>query len=419
LPGTNRTGTETGAEDPSHPSQKSDELNSNQDGDSTISTKTSQQSYDDKDGCISSTNTTSVHHSDSNHSMQEDSPDSSTPTPKSLAPSSTIQDWKKYINFKQLKNNTPTQNVADQGATTLTVCGCLGQFSVVPNCHQIQFMKPPLEHTTINDLKMKEFLEILEHFTDVIQEKLPLTKLHKIFDKHCNQIKDENQRTLVIIDGGRYEFYIPSSDHEIRTSIFFKEIITPYITKWTKSTQYQSIKTGIEFIEMLYQYISSCFPKEYKIYSVSFLLDYPKSSIVRQWSHIDGDESHFQGSVLCGNGISITMEFPVLSPKVQTVNDLQQVWTFFPKNSPIFVELEKNQTCITLLKKYGTLLNHLPDSPLNPESQQKRMAKHLSLDNTAGNSMYKAGTVLRMPGNTIHAGPRSHPTKCRGIFLCC
>jgi hypothetical protein len=209
LPGTARTGTETGAEDPSHPSKKLDELNSNQDGDSTISTKTSQQSYDDKDGCISSTNTTSVHHSDSNHSMQEDSPDSSTPTPKSLAPSSTIQDWKKYINFKQLKNNTPTQNVADQGATTLTVCGCLGQFSVVPNCHQIQFMKPPLEHTTINDLKMKEFLEILEHFTDVIQEKLPLTKLHKIFDKHCNQIKDENQRPLVIIDGGRYEFYIP------------------------------------------------------------------------------------------------------------------------------------------------------------------------------------------------------------------
>jgi hypothetical protein len=111
------------------------------------------------------------------------------------------------------------------------------------------------------------------------------------------------------------------------------------------------------------------------------------------------------------------MEFPVLSPIVRTVNDLQQVWTFFPKNSPIFVELEKNQTCITLLKKYGTLLNHLPDSPLNPESQQKRMAKHLSLDNTAGNSMYKAGTVLRMPGNTIHAGPRSHPTKCRGIFF--
>jgi hypothetical protein len=178
LPGTNRTGTETGAEDPSHPSQKSDELNSNQDGDSTISTKISQQSYDDKDGCLSSTNTTTLHHSDSNHSMQEDSPDGSSPTQNLLAPSSFIQDWKKYINFKQQpKNNTPTQNVADQGATTSTVGGCLGQFSVVPNCHQIQFMKPPLENTTINDLKVKEFLEILENFTDVIQEKLPLTKL--------------------------------------------------------------------------------------------------------------------------------------------------------------------------------------------------------------------------------------------------
>jgi hypothetical protein len=158
------------------------------------------------------------------------------------------------------------------------------------------------------------------------------------------------------------------------------------------------------------------------VHSVSLLLDYPCSSNVRQWSHIDGEQNYFQGSVLCGNDISVTMEFPILSPHIQETKDLELLWSFFPKDTCVFSEIGKSEYCTELLKKYGCLFNHDAEHPNNPVSLQKKEAKTLvttKKDTTMKNknSIYPAGTILRMPGNTIHAGPPSDKNNCRALFF--
>jgi hypothetical protein len=106
------------------------------------------------------------------------------------------------------------------------------------------------------------------------------------------------------------------------------------------------------------------------------------------------------------------MEFATASPKVQSVNELKHVWNFSPENSNVFLQIENNS--VNLLKKYGTLLNHIADRPMNGIKTQMQQARRSTCTDY---SPYTAGTIIRMPGNTIHAGPPSDKDHCRAIFF--
>jgi hypothetical protein len=183
--------------------------------------------------------------------------------------------------------------------------------------------------------------------------------LQKIHDQHCLEKPNEQDRSLVLIDGGRFEFYIrdEEDDSPLFPLVFDVNIMKLFLSTWSQK-KFQSIKTPKDFRMMLKKYISRCYDESYNIHAISFILDYPSSNKVRQWSHIDGYSNTFQGSLSCGNGTSVTMEFPILEPSVTTVTDLQKVWTFLPENNNVFSAIAKNDACIDMLNQYGKLLNH-------------------------------------------------------------
>jgi hypothetical protein len=202
-----------------------------------------------------------------------------------------------------------------------------------------------------------------------------------------------------------------------------------FIQLWKEQTPAEEIfsQTSLLFRQYLHDYIAQSYKNEskvFKIHSVSLLLDYPGNSTERQWSHIDGEENCFQGSVLCGNGTVLTIEFPLLSPHCSNVEDLCQIWEFLPKESVTFRAISESIDCQDLLRKYGNLLNHDAKNPNNPPSTQKVLVhkkfKKKDKRRMQWNSIYPAGTIIQMKGNTIHAGPASDQKNCRAIFfLCC
>jgi hypothetical protein len=113
----------------------------------------------------------------------------------------------------------------------------------------------------------------------------------------------------------------------------------------------KSITSACQFWETLHNYIQTWYSSNdtftndpAQVHSVFLLLDYPCSSNVRQRSHIDGEQNYFQGLDLCGNGISVTMEFPILSPHVQEAKDLEQLWSFPPRITVFSVKLRRAST---------------------------------------------------------------------------
>jgi hypothetical protein len=88
---------------------------------------------------------------------------------------------------------------------------------------------------------------------------------------------------------------------------------------------------------------------------------------------------------------------------------------FFPgKKSNVFLQIANNTTCVNLLKKYGSLLNHIAHRPMNGIKTQMQQATRSTCTEYSPNT---PGTIIRMPGNTIHAGPPSDKDHCRAIFL--
>jgi hypothetical protein len=287
----------------------------------------------------------------------------------------------------------------------------------------------PLTQAEMTDGKMnkhKEFLLILELLPTFIQENIPYTVLETKFQEHCCKVK-ESERSMVIIDGGRFEFYICKHASTLyQDCMMFDDLImTLFLNNWDdhNSGKRRYITNSITFRRLLHKYIWKHYKDDgdYDIHSISFILDYPGTSEVRQWSHIDGEATMFQGSVLCGNGTPITMEFPVLKPHVKGVEDLKAVWKqFLPENSVFYTETNQSDYSLYLLEKYGCLLNHDAKHPKNPVSAQKKEAreqakKNINMKNW--NSIYPAGTIIRMKGNTIHAGPASDKKLCRAIFF--
>jgi hypothetical protein len=211
--------------------------------------------------------------------------------------------------------------------------GHTSQYVRMASTEAMEFILPPsMEEDEYDDPILREFLFLLEELPIFIQCYVPKENIDQKYDQHCTLVLDETQRTLVMIDGDKYEFYLHDTADEDLPLLFDSVILDPFLryqnAKKDKELYFQSFSI---FWNYLFQYITKsyrCEPTPYKIHSVSLLLDYPGSSEVRQWSHIDGEENCYQGSVLCGNGITVTMEFSRFNPTCSTVDDLKQIWVF-------------------------------------------------------------------------------------------
>jgi hypothetical protein len=249
------------------------------------------------------------------------------------------------------------------------------QFIGMASTQTMEFIMPPsMEEDQYDDPILREFLFILEELPKFIQCNVPKENLDQHYEQHCKLVPDETQRTLVMIDGEKYEFYLHDTADEDLALLFDSVIMDPFLCFQENAKNEQYFQSSSIFRNYLLQYIAKsyrCEPTTYKIHSVSLLLDYPGSSEVRQWSHIDGEENCYQGSVLCGNGITVTMEFPLLDPTCSTINHLQKIWNFLPEQSSTILAMEKSSHCQELLRKYGTLLNHNAKNPNNPPHLQK------------------------------------------------
>jgi hypothetical protein len=335
--------------------------------------------------------------------------------------------WKTIVNNKfmicttnQTNNHPPPAKKSDlPNYTTNQNSG----FLPVPNCKSIEYFNPPCHQELQKNKKLKMFISILEDMPLLIKKYLPMERLTELHKKHCLDKPNENDRSLVLIDGQRFEFYIPTENddndrQELYPLMFDEIILKPLLSTWSNG-KYASkhIKAPHDFKIMLKKYISRCFENSFNIHAVSLILDYPGTSEVRQWSHIDGYKNMFQGSVSCGNGSTVTLEFPILNPKITTVADLKEVWTFLPEKNNVFDAIISNNFCTDLLNQYGTLLNHNANSPLNPIPYQRALARLSPYYKAGHNSPFLAGTIFKMPGNTIHAGPKSDAHLCRTIFF--
>jgi hypothetical protein len=185
--------------------------------------------------------------------------------------------------------------------------------------------------------------------------------------------------------------------------------MTPYLTQWS-ACKFTEIKTTGDFYDKLLEYIKIFFPQK-EIHAVSFLLHFPGISKERQWSHVDGTRKILQGSIMCGDWHASTLEFSVLAPIVSNAEILSKVWPAQPEGCDVFSKMASSTHCKNLLETYGHVLHHESSKPLNSLAIQAQKAPE------GCESNYMAGTVIRMNGDTIHAGPPSCPTRCRGVFF--
>jgi hypothetical protein len=292
------------------------------------------------------------------------------------------------------------------------------RFIPFPNCSGLCYFNPPTHDEKRSNEPLAEFISVLEMLPSMICKFIPQDKMHKLHEKHCLENPDETKRSLVIIDGCRFEFYIPNDKNDSNSSslVFDTHIMGPMLSTWSKS-KFSYLKTPQDFKTMLLKYLSRCYDQSFKIHAISFIFDYPNSSPVRQWSHIDGSKGMFQGTISCGDGSSVTLEFPCLDTKITMATELQKVWTFLPTENNVISAICKDPFCTHLLEHYGTLLNHAANAPLNPISYQNMLAKQCPNVRVTNNSPISAGTIFRMPGNTIHAGPESDKHNGRAIFF--
>jgi hypothetical protein len=273
-------------------------------------------------------------------------------------------------------------------------------FNPVPNGIHMEYSLPPSHFCD-------EFMFILRDLPDKIACKRSHDELYEILQKEETKTQSIQDISLVYIDSCKFEFFLSNDSGSIR--LFDELIMTPYLTQWSDH-DFTEIKTTNDFYRKLMSYIELYFPGK-NIHAVSFLLHFPGASAARQWSHVDGTREMWQGSIMCGDWHASTLEFSVLEPRVSNADTLKRVWPTQPENCDIFSKMEANSTCRHLLESYGHILNHESSMPLNSLAiQAKRAPKGYE-------SNYLTGTVLRMTGDTIHAGPPSCGTRCRVVIF--
>jgi hypothetical protein len=330
------------------------------------------------------------------------------------------EQWKNIVNnttIKPYNRPSPHRSIPNAKVSDLPNPMDPNQFgfNYVPNCDFIQYFNPPCPEELESHPNLAESMTILEELPSLIQTNLHINQLYDIYKRHCLDKPNEKDRSLVLIDGGRFEFYI--LDNKDNT-IFDTFVMKPLLSTWSQSmANFQFIKTPNDFKIMLKRFISRCYNESTRIHAVSFILDFPSNNNMRQWSHIDGFENMFQGSVSCGNGSSVTMEFTTLNPKISKAAKLCTVWNFLPQNTKVFSAIIGNDNAVEMIRNFGTLLNHDASAPSNPITYQKSLARISPYYKPHHSSPFKAGTVFRMPGNTIHAGPESDQNCCRTIFF--
>jgi hypothetical protein len=188
-------------------------------------------------------------------------------------------------------------------------------FSHVPFTKHMEFYIPQVSERTTDDFY--HLMNIIELLPTFLQEKIGYQRMVKLYKRHCKNVPNEAHRTLVMIDGGKFEFYVKDPNRDLDEDEddeceFDDIVMDPFLTEWNLGYETSYYESAQFFRVGLYQYIREVYKKDqpqqnYNIHSVSLLVDFPGCSQVHQWSHIDGEETFFQGSVLCGNGTTVAM----------------------------------------------------------------------------------------------------------------
>jgi hypothetical protein len=273
-------------------------------------------------------------------------------------------------------------------------------FDLVQNGKYMEYSDPKLDFC-------EEFLYILRELPSQIQSELSYDYLYDILQKEEMKTTNVQNMSLVFIDSCKFEIFLSNDSGSIR--LFDELIMTPYLTQWP-ARKFREIKTTSDFYDKLLKYIKIFFP-ENDIHAVSFLLHFPGVSKECQWSHVDGTRKMLQGSIMCGDGHATTLEFSELEPRVSNAEVLSKVWPSQPEGCDVFSKMASNTNCKDLIETYDHVLHDESSKPLNPIAIQAQDAPK------GCESNFMDGTVIRMNGDTIHAGPPSCPTRCRGFFL--
>jgi hypothetical protein len=110
------------------------------------------------------------------------------------------------------------------------------------------------------------------------------------------------------------------------------------LSTWSKS-KFTFLKTPQDFKTMLIKYLSRSYDQSFDIHAISFILDYPNSSPVRQWSHIDGSKDMFQGTIkVVGMDLPSHWSFLVLIPRSPRTLNYRMFGPFYPQKIVSFLQ---------------------------------------------------------------------------------
>jgi hypothetical protein len=73
----------------------------------------------------------------------------------------------------------------------------------------MEYAIPPDEAGRNKNITMKDLLTILEKLPCFIDKNISQQEMSKLYQQYCDEVPNETERFLVMIDGGRYEFYAP------------------------------------------------------------------------------------------------------------------------------------------------------------------------------------------------------------------
>jgi hypothetical protein len=125
------------------------------------------------------------------------------------------------------------------------------QYTGVLSTQNMEFFGPPSTTDMDEDPIMKEFISILEELPNFIQSSLEHNYIAEKYEQHCWSVPDESERTLVMIDGGKFEFYLFARGNKVDTNEFQLPIdlviLEPFFQHWNSKNGNMFFKNAPPF----------------------------------------------------------------------------------------------------------------------------------------------------------------------------
>ena len=202
-----------------------------------------------------------------------------------------------------------------------------------------------------------------------------------------------------LINGGRYEVFVNDMKGKIRTGMF--DWIVGEAEKKRNQTTTDVPRARIELIRKSIIVLANT--RALKDSRVGIDTVFQNHALIvsldpsrQQDAHIDLDKrGHFQFGLICTDQVFGTIEYIPQDPMMKARCNLVDVWHDVPK--PLASFLARHQDAKLLLKGFGRLLS------INSESGKE-------------NPPLPLGTLLSLPGEVVHAGPRTQSLRAILFF---